>query len=302
MNESATPQHHVVCFYKFERQDPQTVQSRAAYLKKKGEELDLRGLVLVGEEGFNQTVCGTENAVKSYQRIFTDEWKFKDIHFKYSLANRPAFPRFKVKIKEEIVTLGRPDLAPETPQNFHLSPEAYREAMKEEGVVLIDTRNDYETRIGKFKNAIDPKIQSFQEFPKFVRESGIPKDKKVLIYCTGGIRCEKAILEMHEQGYENVYQLNGGILNYFEEVGGDLWEGECFLFDHRVAVTPDLKPSQKYGLCPHCGDPSEVIVHCTRCAKDRRICIECSEQGITTCSKRCENEKRYLALRSSVTK
>jgi UPF0176 protein len=154
--------------------------------------------------------------------------------------------------------------------------------------VIVDARNDYEYAIGKFKGAIDPSIKTFSEFPEFVKKGELPKDKKVMMYCTGGIRCEKALLEMEKQGYSDVYQLEGGILAYLQQFPEGNFEGECFVFDKRVAVDQHLQPSQTYHICPHCGNPGTLEVNCLACNKQAIVCYGCAkEERHKTCSKNC---------------
>ncbi|HSX25283.1 MAG TPA: rhodanese-like domain-containing protein, partial [Candidatus Andersenbacteria bacterium] len=166
----------------------------------------------------------------------------------------------------------------------------FHEMMQKEDVIILDTRNAYETKIGTFQNAVDPKLDSFYQFPKFVEKSAIPKDKPVLMYCTSGIRCEKASEEMKHQGYQEVYQLDGGITNYLKEYPTGNWNGECFVFDHRVAVDSALQPSKRYALCPRCGNPGDVQTNCTICNAECKLCTECLQQAPAACSKRCRNE------------
>src|SRR3989344_7312793 len=227
-----------------------------------GAEHDMKGLVLLAPEGINSTVCGTAEAIA--------EWKKKmrelksDILFKDSSAEQAVFRRFSVKIKPELITF-KQQISTPTGKHKHLKPQAWKQMMEREDVVLIDTRNDYETAIGTFRNAIVPGIQHFQDFPEAVRAAALPKDKTVMLYCTGGIRCEKAVLSMEEQGYTSVYQLEGGILAYIEQYPDDAFEGECFVFDHRVAVDQQLRPSVVYQLCTECGDPTTSVM-CVGCS------------------------------------
>lgn len=293
--EATQPQPiQVSTFYKFQKFEADALETLKARLEAWGEELGLRGLILIGPEGFNATVSGPSEAMELFKQRIVDLAHDHKVWFKDSFADFKPFTRFKVKIKDEIVTIGRPGLVPESETNFHLDPEAWHQAMQEEDVIVVDTRNAYETEIGKFKNAVDLKIDDFQEFTKKFVEMGVNKDQKVLIYCTGGIRCEKAILELHEQGYKNVYQLNGGILNYIKEKPEGLWEGECFVFDHRVAVDKNLQPSQRYGLCPHCGQPGEEKIECRQCGTEQIVCKKCLNLSPDkhTCSKNCANHYR----------
>lgn len=257
-------------------------------LEDYAEATGMRGLCLLGEEGVNLTVSGSEEALAGFRKELEEILGVSDLFFKTSLAPRHPFHVFKVKVKDEIVTLGRPGMAPDKTSFFHLSPEEWHKALHEPETVVIDTRNDYEIEIGKFKNALDFNIKEFRDFPEAMKKSGIAKDKKVLIYCTGGIRCEKAILELHDQGYKNVYQLDGGILNYLEKMPNQGFEGECFVFDYRVAVDQNLQPTDRYKLCPHCGQPAQELIQCHQCGSDAIICHHCKDgSGIQTCSKNC---------------
>jgi UPF0176 protein len=246
--------YYVSTFYKFQKDaDPEKTK---LFLEDISKKLNVRGLIIIGTEGFNATVCAKniEN-LENFKDAIRDYFKVADLFFKDSESVVCPFRRFKVKIRPEIVTLGDTTLVPFEldGKNNHLSPTEWNQVMKNDDPIIIDTRNWYETKIGTFKGAINPMTNKFTEFPKFLEKNNIPKDKKVLIFCTGGIRCEKGILEVQKQGYKNVYQLYGGILNYLKESPNDQFEGECFVFDHRVAVTQNLQPSTQYRLCPHCG-------------------------------------------------
>lgn len=264
----------------------------------------LRGLMLLGAEGINGTVCATSDTIESWKQLI-HQMVSEKVEFKDSWVEKFPFNEFKIKIKKEIVTIGRPNLVPPAQSFHHLSPQEWHEALQDPDTVVIDTRNDYEVEIGKFKTAIDFKIDEFTEFPKKLEESGLSKDKKVLIYCTGGIRCEKAILAMHEQGFKNVGQLQGGILNYLAEYPNEQFEGECFVFDYRVAVDQNLAPSKRYSLCPHCGQPAEQKIECIQCGTEEVVCKHCVEKGGSrlTCSKNCahhheigsRSRKRHVA-------
>ena len=212
-----------------------------------------------------------------------------DVIFKDSYCHFHPFRRFKIDLRNEIITYkgeAKVETAPET----YLSPSEWHKVLTEEkDFVVIDTRNDYETRVGKFQGAIDPDIKNFSDFDKFLAEQNYSKDKKLLFYCTGGVRCEKLLVDLKSQGYENIYQLHGGILKYMEEYPeGGTFDGECYVFDHRVAVRSDLSPSNTYTLCPHCGDPASVKVNCELCDKPSTLCQRCEQSlGFAACSKNC---------------
>jgi UPF0176 protein len=284
--------HWITAFYHF---TPLTDLSRVERdLLEKAQDLDLKGLLVLGPEGVNSTCSATvKDHLEAFQAWVRDYFGCASISFKDSQSEKPPFRRYKIKIRDEIVTTGIPGVLPPPGKNHHLSPAEWNQVMKEDrDAVIIDTRNWYEYQIGTFKGALNPDIEKFTDFPEYIENQGISKDRKMLIFCTGGIRCEKGILELQRQGYENVYQLDGGILNYLAQFPNDQYEGECFVFDHRVAVDQNLEPSKKYGLCPHCGQPSETRVSCVRCDHPEKICSECLQIPIKreTCSKNCAHQ------------
>lgn len=280
----------ILAFYKFHPIAKEILEAKQIELEKRGEEAGIRGLAIIGVEGLNATLCGEPEALRAFVTEACESLGIPtDVKPKESWADMPPFRRMKVKVREEIVTLGKPEVLPLPPgSEFHLSPDQWDKMMEQEDVLVIDTRNWYETKIGKFKGALDPNIEEFVEFSDYLKKAEIPKDKKVLIYCTGGIRCEKAIVEMHQQGFKNVYQLDGGILNYLEQRPNKNFEGECFVFDHRVAVDQKLEPSKTYKLCPHCGQPGKTQLQCRKCEADAVVCESCVQtEHLQTCSKNC---------------
>ncbi|MGZ3772292.1 MAG: oxygen-dependent tRNA uridine(34) hydroxylase TrhO [Pseudobdellovibrionaceae bacterium] len=284
--------YYVTTFYFFLKlSDPATVQKE---LELKAEELNIKGLIILGTEGFNSTCAASSiDSFLAWKQYIRDYFNLPDLFFKDSDSEKPPFRRFKAKIRQEIVTTGIPEYVPPEGKNFHLAPAEWNRVLKDENdFVMIDTRNWYEYKIGTFKGALNPNIEKFTDFPDYIEKQGISKDKKMLIFCTGGIRCEKGILELQNQGYKNVYQLEGGIINYIKEFPNDQFEGECFVFDHRVSLDQNLKPSRKYGLCPHCGQPSEIKISCKRCDSEEMICVDCAKLELKkdTCSKNCAHQ------------
>lgn len=281
--------YHITTFYQFTKLD--RLEQIQQELEAQALSLKISGLIIIGSEGFNATVAApSSDALNDFKSWLKDHFQAPGLMFKNSFAPRPPFRRFKVKIREEIVTLGTPELMPESAHNHHLTPTQWNQVLKEESdFLLIDTRNWYETKVGTFKGAINPGIDQFTEFPVWLESQNYPKDKKMLIFCTGGIRCEKGILELQRQGYDNVFQLEGGILKYIEEKPNDQFEGECFVFDHRVAINQDLQPSTQYKLCPHCGQPAAHPIECKRCDTTALICEDCEKKDWKkeTCSKNC---------------
>lgn len=276
--------------------------------KAKAEEIEtwcanknIYGLLLIGPEGFNGTLATPdENSLIELKKYLTDITKQttnnRELEFKDSYSEFMPFRRMKVKVKTEIVTLGNTEVLPKTEKdNSHLSPSEWNNFIKTKNPVVLDVRNTYEMNIGKFKTAKDWEMEEFTEFPDLVKNLDVDKSEPVLMYCTGGIRCEKASIEMRNQGYTQVYQLDGGILNYLKEYPNEEFEGECFVFDHRVAVDQYLNPSNKYVLCHHCGQPAEAnLFDCIQCGTKTVVCESCldghvQDLSIRTCSKNCRH-------------
>ncbi|MFA7349379.1 MAG: rhodanese-related sulfurtransferase [Methylotenera sp.] len=221
----------------------------------------IKGTLLLAEEGINGTIAGLPDDIHRVLNFLrTDSLfanKFVDLEHKESFANEHPFYRMKVKLKKEIVTLGVPGVSPTKKVGTYVKPEDWNALISDPDVVLIDTRNDYEVDIGTFKGAVDPKTTTFREFPQYVAKHFDPsKHKKVAMFCTGGIRCEKASSYMMDQGFEEVFHLQGGILKYLETVpeAQSLWQGECFVFDQRVAVKHNLEVGE-FDQCYACRHP-----------------------------------------------
>ena len=219
----------------------------------------VKGTILLAEEGINGTVAGPEEGVAALVAWLRSDPRFAGLETKesYAPADQKTFYRMKVKLKKEIVTLGVEGIDPNRKVGRYVDPKEWNRLIEDPEVLLIDTRNDYEVEIGTFRGAVDPKTQSFREFPEYVKKNLDPtRHRKVAMFCTGGIRCEKATAYMLEQGFDEVYHLKGGILKYLEEVPEEesTWEGECYVFDHRVAVNHDLAPGS-FNLCYACRRP-----------------------------------------------
>ena len=220
-------------------------------------EKNIKGTILLANEGINITVAGTKTNIDKFLQFLKSDDKFYDIKHKESFAAEIPFHRMKVKLKKEIVSLGQSNIYPSEQSGIHVDPKDWNNLITDPNVVLVDTRNEYEYQIGTFENAISSETTNFREFPDFVKQKLDPKkNKKVAIFCTGGIRCEKASSYMLNQGFENIYQLNGGILKYLEDIdlNESLWRGECFVFDSRVSVDYELAKG-KYKQCYACRRP-----------------------------------------------
>ncbi len=245
----------VAAFYKFvslpdfaEKQQP-----LLDYCQAQG----VKGTILLAKEGINGTIAGQGEKIDSVLSFLRSDSRFADLEHKESSAEEAPFERMKVRLKKEIVTLGLPEVDPSQQVGNYVNAKDWNALISDPEVVVIDTRNDYEVKIGTFKGADNPETESFREFPEYVQRHLDPrKHKKVAMFCTGGIRCEKASSLMISQGFTEVYHLKGGILKYLEEVPTEesLWEGECFVFDERIAVRHSLEPGS-YDMCRSCGHP-----------------------------------------------
>jgi UPF0176 protein len=245
MNESVpTETWKIAAFYHFA--EFLDYEQFADLLVEHGLKVGLRGTIILAKEGINSTCSGTANAIDSTISLIKSDARFSNMEVKYSYAEFCPFPKFKVKKKPEIVTFRQEGADPREMVGTYLEPDEWNELLKESGVITIDTRNDYEVKVGQFKGAINPKTDDFTSFAEFVdQELAKHKDHKIAMYCTGGIRCERSTAYLKKKGFKNVYHLKGGILKYLESMPKEksLWQGDCFVFDYRVAVNHDLKPA-----------------------------------------------------------
>lgn len=283
----------VTAFYKFIPILEARLEPLSLEIESFAKSLNLEGLFLIGTEGVNSTMSGDQKSLEAFKKFLREHPELRVEEFKDSASHKAPFRKLRIRIKPEIVTIGEPGLVPAGKNSKHLSPQEWHRTLQEESDILIlDTRNDYEVKMGKFVgkagDAVDVNIVNFSDFPKKVEEAGWDKDKKVLMYCTGGIRCEKASLAMQNMGFKNVFQLDGGILKYIEEFPEQNFKGDCFVFDSRIAVNQKLEPVTDYGLCPHCGQPGQEVISCVRCDTKAKICEACQKQPeFNTCSKNC---------------
>lgn len=223
------------------------------------------GTILLAPEGINGTVCGSQTALEALMQAFAADARLADITPKFSFASEANFHRMKVRLKKEIVSMGQPDIDPVGDVGAYVAPENWNQLISDPDTLVIDTRNAYEVAIGTFEGAIDPKTKSFRDFPEWVdgylaKLDAAEKPKNIAMFCTGGIRCEKASAYMLAQGFENVYHLKGGILEYLETVNEEdsKWKGDCFVFDQRVAVGHGLKEGD-WAVCHACREPLSAI-------------------------------------------
>jgi len=262
--------------------------------------LGLKGRILIAEEGINGTLSGSEDQVKAYMYSMKMDPRFKDMDFKIDQANEHAFKKLYVRPKKEIVTFNLDeDIDPNKLTGKHLKPKEFLEAMKDENVIILDARNDYEYDLGHFKNAIRPDVRNFKEFPGWIKKN-MEKlaDKKVLAYCTGGIRCEKFSGLLLKEGLKDICQLNGGIINYSKDPAtkGSMFEGKCYVFDERISVEVNFAEGYTLvGKCYHCGKPHDRYVNCAHlsCHFQFICCEECEVNYKRSCSKKCEDAEDH---------
>jgi UPF0176 protein len=283
----------VILFYKYV---PIEVPERFA-VEQRGlcTALGLKGRLLIASEGLNGTFVGTRDAIRQYMEAIHADPRFTDVEFKISPGASDTFPRLAIKVRPEIVTLGA-DIPLKADLDNHLSPTEWKQMLEENAdAVVVDVRNNYESAAGKFENAIACDIENFRDLPNYLEKLEEYKDKTVLMYCTGGIRCEKASALFRARGFDKVFQLHGGIVNYQKEYGNEHWLGECFVFDKRMTVRVDeaLKP---IGSCAHTGRTSSRFVNCLHdlCHRlfilaeetekenpETVLCPECLANGLT---------------------
>jgi UPF0176 protein len=245
----------LVSFYKFV--NISDLDKKQASLLKLCQDFKLKGTIILAPEGVNATIVGQKFSVDKVINYLENNLCLGELEVKTCEVESIPFQRMKVKIKTEIITFGVSQANPHKQVGTYVTPQEWNKIISDPEVTVVDTRNEYEFKIGTFKRAQNPHLDSFNQFPDYIQHNLKPeKNQKIAMFCTGGIRCEKATSLLLKEGFEQVYHLKGGILKYLEEVPLEesLWEGECFVFDERVAVKHGLAPGS-YQLCPNCGDP-----------------------------------------------
>jgi UPF0176 protein len=293
--------YQVLLYYKYV-----FIENPELYMEEQRElcnKLGLLGRIHVATEGINGTVSGTVEQTEQYMETMKQDPRFSDMVFKIEPSEGNAFKKLKVKVKPEIVHLNlEDDVDPNAITGKHLSPKEFFEAMQDDDVIILDARNTYEYDLGHFKNAIRPDVETFRDLPEWVRENlGDQKDKKILTYCTGGIRCEKFSGFLVKEGFQDVSQLHGGIVTYGydPEVKGKLWDGKLYVFDERISVPVNRSGEEKVvGTCYSCGKPEERYVKCgnPECNKHLLMCEECEHEQKRSCSAECREHpwNRYV--------
>ena len=249
--------------------------------QQKCDELKLKGTMLISKNGINFSLAGTQQAIDTIIAFLEEDNRFINIPLKVTYSETQPFRRMKVRLKKEIISLGRKDINPRELTGERISPQDLKNLLdNKEDVLVLDTRNEYETRVGKFENAIDLNLDTFRDFPKAIES--LPeeyKDKQIVMYCTGGIRCEKASAVMMKAGFADVKQLEGGVLDYFKETGGAYWEGDCFVFDERVALDTELNETD-YIYCYICREPLSAEEKASPDFKINEYCPYCVKKTV----------------------
>ena len=258
--------------------------------------MNLKGRILIGDEGINGTLAGEEKEVDEYIKLTTSREEFEDMEWKISWSEKQVFPKMKVTYRTEIVTLGvkktGKDVSIDNKAHYIEPEELFNLYENNEDFIILDARNLYEAKIGKFKNAMTPPIDSFREFPAFTKTIEEYKDKNIVTYCTGGIRCEKASAYLRENGFKNVRQLHGGIQTYGDKTGGKHFEGEMFIFDSRLQVPVNTTNPSDIAECKHCQKKVSRYIDCSisGCPSLFICCHDCEDKQQGTCSAECLNK------------
>lgn len=288
------PKYKVILYYKYVRiDDPIDLIS---WWKTFCIDRNIKGRIIVGDEGVNGTAGGRTEDIDEFMEIMRDDPRFADIDFKESFTDTDPFPKLKIKYRKEIVSFGQENIDMNVDkQGQYLSPEQLQE-MIDNGVQFhfVDARNEYEWKIGKFKDAIVPEIENFREFPDFLKKLEHLKDDTLVFYCTGGIRCEKATAYALKQGFRNVFHIKGGIQRYAEKYPKGAFEGSMYIFDDRIAVAFDEDEDRKIlTKCMFCGKPSDSYKNCfnAKCNLRMIACDDCYTANEGCCSEECKQIK-----------
>lgn len=260
-------------------------------------DLDLRGRIIIAQEGLNGTVSGLKESCRQYMDHLKSDPRFSHIEFKVESSDKHTFQKLNVRVKSEIVNVGLPHIDPNQKTGEYLEPEEFLEMKNQEDVVVLDVRSNYEHKLGKFKGAKTLDIDNFREFPEKLPELQEIKDKKVITYCTGGIKCEKASAFLLESGFKNVYQLHGGIIKHGLEAGGEDFEGKCYVFDNRVAIEVNQVNPKVISQCYICHVDCDRMVNCANptCNLHVPICESCAVDYEGACSKECQEHPQKRA-------
>lgn len=303
--------HKILLYYQYVTiSDPAAV---CAAQKELCQSLNLKGRILVADEGINGTIAGTPENIDEYIVLTSQDPRFAKIEWKVSWADEQVFPKLRVVVRDEIVTLGikksGSDVSLKNKANY-IEPEELQALYDtNEDFIILDARNSYEAEIGKFKNSIVPPIDNFRDFPAFAKKIAKYKNKDVVTYCTGGVRCEKASAYLREQGFKKVRQLHGGVHVYAEKTGGKHFEGELFVFDKRLHVPINTVNPSVVARCLHCNQKISRYIDCAvkSCYSLFICCRSCEQSHQACCSKECQqkivipgNQKRISTITQAI--
>ncbi len=290
-----SPKYQILLYYCYAK-----IENAAEFAEthlKFCKELGIKGRIIVADEGLNGTVSGTPEQCKIYMDTVHADPRFAHTDFKVDASDTHAFHKIFVRYKPEIVHLGLRngnDVDPTVKTGKHINGEEFLNLKEQDDVVVLDVRSNYEHMVGKFKNAITLDIENFRDFPQKINELEHLKGKKIITYCTGGIKCEKASALLLENGFEDVYQLHGGIIKYAQETGGKDFEGVCYVFDNRVTVPVNKVNPVIISKCHHCGTETPRMVNCSNpeCNEHLPMCENCGWEYEGACSSSCKEHPR----------
>ncbi len=257
-------------------------------------ENDLRGRIIIAQEGINGTISGLTEVCEKYMDDLKSDARFAPMHFKVTTHHQHAFQKLHVRVKPEIVHAGLPHIHPNQQTGQPITPQELQRMQEEEDVLLLDVRSNYEHRLGKFKGAVTLDIDHFREFPDQIDTLAPYQNKKIITYCTGGVKCEKASAYLLEKGFQNVYQLRGGIIQYGIETDGEDFEGTCYVFDDRLATSINKKNPTVVGNCYVCHTDCDRMVNCANpeCNIHVPVCKPCATTLAGACSSTCQKHPK----------
>ncbi|GAK73541.1 MAG: rhodanese-related sulfurtransferase [Candidatus Phytoplasma asteris] len=300
MTQTSNSQYLVILYYQYAPiKDPQTFRDQHF---KYCESIGLLGRIIVAQEGINGTLSGPEEQIHKYMDQLKQDPRFCNTVFKMETVEAHVFPRLSIKVKPELVNLSLQENVDLTKdKGAYLAPQEFLQALQEKDTLILDARNDYEYDLGHFRNAVNPNIRHFRDLPNWVKQNThLLKDKKIVTYCTGGVRCEKFSTFLKKEGFDDVYQLEGGIISYGKhpETQGALWDGQMYVFDQRIAVPVNQKEHVIVGKDYFDGTPCERYINCSNPQCNKQIlCHEYNEHKyLGACSDKCSNhpQNRYL--------
>ena len=292
--------YKVVSFYSFFANKEQKIIELKSNLLRIENENDLSGLIIIAKEGFNGTICAEAYIIERVLDLLKKFVGINELNLKVSYSKTRIFKKLKIKIKKEIVTMGVPQINPSKDTGTYIDAFNWNKLIKDQNTIVIDTRNHYEVSIGSFNKSINPNTKNFSEFPEWVDDNlekylGDEDSKNIAMFCTGGIRCEKATSLLKKKGYKNIFHLQGGILKYLEDMSKEesLFEGECFVFDKRVALDHELKKGS-YSICHACGMPISIEDQKNKEYREGIQCHYCVNKFSDNDRKRFEERQKQI--------